>query len=550
MSLLFNDLPILNQTKEALIALGFETPTPIQELAIPKMIEGIDLIGQAQTGTGKTFAYGIPMIEKTDTSLRKTQGLILCPTRELTIQVYKEIIKLVKFYPSLKVTTIVGGESYDKQFRELAKNPHIIVATPGRMIDHINRNTVDLSDLKILTLDEADEMLKMGFQEDLESILKAVPVERQTVLFSATMPSFIRKIANNYQKNPELIKIESKTLTVDKITQGYFLVKDEDKTSLLKRILDLENPKSAMIFANTKADVDRITAALQEDKYLADALHGDLKQSQRNYVMTRFRNKQLKLLIATDVAARGLDVSDVELIVNYDLPNEDEVYVHRIGRTGRAGKKGKAYSFVTPRKRRMIEILEKFTKAPIPFMEIPDEDAIYEHRIKDFKHDLKLALKHTEDTESVTDLSFIKDLVSTEEAKDKLISILLKDLIPVKKSYPVIEPIQIKKRRDEGLSRGKESSSSKGFTRGNGKYVDLSINLGKKDGMTPQNLFKFLEKEFGIYSKNIGDIKHHANETVFGLNVSTMNRIKTKKTIVHQGKKITIKELSQSTSRR
>ena len=260
-------------------------------------------------------------------------------------------------------------------------------------------------------------MLKMGFQEDLESILKAVPVERQTVLFSATMPPFIRKIANNYQKNPELIKIESKTLTVDKITQGYFLVKDEDKTSLLKRILDLENPKSAMIFANTKADVDRITAALQEDKYLADALHGDLKQSQRNYVMTRFRNKQLKLLIATDVAARGLDVSDVELIVNYDLPNEDEVYVHRIGRTGRAGKKGKAYSFVTPRKRRMIEILEKFTKAPIPFMEIPDEDAIYEHRIKDFKHDLKLALKHTEDTESVTDLSFIKDLVSTEKRR-------------------------------------------------------------------------------------------------------------------------------------
>src|SRR5690606_33342814 len=293
MSLLFNDLPILDQTKEALATLGFDTPTPIQALAIPKMIDGIDLIGQAQTGTGKTFAYGIPMIEKTDTSLKKTQGLILCPTRELTMQVYKEMIKLVKFYPSLKVTTIVGGESYDKQFRELAKHPHIIAATPGRIIDHINRGTVDLSHLKILTLDEADEMLKMGFQEDIENILKSVPKERQTELFSATMPPFIRKIAINYQKSPELIKIESESLTVDKISQGYFLIKDEDKPNLLKRVLDLENPKSAMIFANTKADVDRIAAALQEAHFTADALHGDLKQSQRNYVMSRFRNKQL-----------------------------------------------------------------------------------------------------------------------------------------------------------------------------------------------------------------------------------------------------------------
>src|SRR5690554_5474211 len=232
MAITFNDLPILPQTKEALEKLGFSLPTPIQEMAIPKMIEGIDLIGQAQTGTGKTFAFAIPMIEKTNSTFQKTQGLILTPTRELSIQVYKEIIKLVKFYPSLKVTTIMGEESYDKQFRELDKNPHIIVATPGRILDHINRKTVDLSHVTTITLDEADEMLKMGFQEDLEMILQSLPTKRQTVLFSATIPPFIKKIATKYQNNPELIKIKSDTLTVGGIEQSYFLVKKSDKMKL------------------------------------------------------------------------------------------------------------------------------------------------------------------------------------------------------------------------------------------------------------------------------------------------------------------------------
>src|SRR5690606_2598203 len=240
-----------------------------------------------------TFAFAIPMVEKIDADLKAIQGLILTPTRELTMQVYKEIIKLVKFYPNLRVTTIVGGESYDKQFRELARKPHIIVATPGRIIDHIDRKTIDLSQVSILTLDEADEMLKMGFQEDLERILQTIPSTRQTVLFSATMPPFIRKIANNYQKNPELLKVDAETLTVDKIIQGYYLVKESDKANLLMRILDSENPKTAIIFANTKADVDRIAETLQQNHFTADALHGDLKQSQRNYVMSRFRSKQL-----------------------------------------------------------------------------------------------------------------------------------------------------------------------------------------------------------------------------------------------------------------
>lgn len=549
MSILFNDLPILDTTKEALGQLGFSTPTPIQAMAIPKMIEGLDLIGQAQTGTGKTFAYAIPMVEKTDTTKKVTQGLILTPTRELTMQVYKEILKLVKFYPSLKVTTIVGGESYDKQFRELAKNPHIIVATPGRIIDHIDRKTVDLSNVKTLTLDEADEMLKMGFQEDLERILQSLPEERQTVLFSATLPAFIKKIASQYQNSPEILKVEAETLTVDRITQGYFLVKDEDRPNLLVRLLDMENPKTAIIFANTKADVDRIAASLQDAKFTADALHGDLKQSQRNYVMSRFRNKQLSLLIATDVAARGLDISDVELVINYDLPQQDEVYVHRIGRTGRAGKKGKAYSFVTPRKRRMIEVLSKYIKHEIKKLEYPDENSIYKQRIKSFKNELKALMAN----EVPNHIELIQEFLTDDQMKDHLLNTLLNQMIPVKKSYPEISPIVERSRRSEGGRSDSRSNDRFDRRKGEksdapkrtGKYEDFIINLGKKDGMTPQNLFKVLEKEFGIYSKNVGDIKHLSGETVFGIKTEVVNKLKKDKAVNYQGKKVSVKNFTR-----
>jgi ATP-dependent RNA helicase DeaD len=533
MTTIFDELPILETTKEALKQLGFEMPTPIQALTIPKIIEGLDLIGQAQTGTGKTFAYAIPMVEKTDTTKEVTQGLILAPTRELTVQVYKEILKLVKFYPELKVTTIVGGESYERQFRELAKHPHIIVATPGRIIDHINRGTVDLSNVSILTLDEADEMLKMGFQEDVETILKTIPSTRQTVLFSATIPPFIKKIAKQYQKRPELIKVEAETLTVDKTTQGYFVVKEGDKPKLLKRILDFENPKTAIIFCNTKADVDRIAAALQEENFTADALHGDLKQAQRNYVMNRFRNKQLSLLIATDVAARGLDVSDVEIVINYDLPQQDEIYIHRIGRTGRAGKKGKAISLVTPGKRQMIDVLSKFTNAEIKKLEIPTEEVIYRQRLKSFKKDLKKSIRK----EVPNHLELLSDILEDDLAKEALLNSLLDNVIPKQKTYDEIEVVSNKKTRERRSERNNKSQK----TRGLNTYKDFTLNLGKKDGMTPQNLFRIMEKEFGIYSKNIGDIKLTSTATVFGLKKETVSRLKKDKTFRYNGKEVSLK---------
>jgi ATP-dependent RNA helicase DeaD len=548
MAVLFNDLPILDTTKVALEKLGFTEATPIQEQAIPRMILGLDLIGQAQTGTGKTFAFGIPMVEKTDTSLRQTQGLILTPTRELTNQVYKEIIKLVKFYPELRVTTIVGGESYEKQFKELAKKPHIIVATPGRIIDHIDRGTVDLSHITTLTLDEADEMLKMGFQEDIERILQTTPETRQTVLFSATMPPFIKKIAKNYQKSPELITIEAKSLTVERITQAYFLVKEKEKQALLERLLDFENPSTAIIFVNTKAGVDRITESLQKANFTADALHGDLKQTQRNYVMTRFRNKQLSLLVATDVAARGLDVNDVELIVNYDLPQQDEIYVHRIGRTGRAGKKGKAFTFVTPSKKRMIDILAQYTKAEIKYMAVPTADDVFKQQVKSFKHTIKSELKN----EYPNHIESLSDILVDEATKDQLLNYLLNHMMPVKKTYEDIEILKEKEprsradeksrsTRDSRTDRGSKSSST---SRGAGQYVDFSLNIGKADGLTPPTLFKFMEKEYGIFSKNIGDIKHHKNETVFGLRKDSVRRLDPKKDVNYKGRKIVIKTLN------
>lgn len=539
MAILFNDLPILETTKIALEKLGFTETTPIQEQAIPKMIEGLDMIGQAQTGTGKTFAFSIPMVEKTDTSLKQTQGLILTPTRELTNQVYKEIIKLVKFYPELRVTTIVGGESYERQFKELARKPHIIVATPGRIIDHIDRGTVDLSHITTLTLDEADEMLKMGFQDDIERILQTTPATRQTVLFSATMPPFIKKIATNYQKKPVHIKIEAKSLTVDRIEQAYFLVKEKGKLDLLIRLLDLENPATGIIFVNTKAGVDRITERLQKQGFIADALHGDLKQSQRTNVMNRFRNKQLNLLVATDVAARGLDVDDVEVIINYDLPQQDEIYIHRIGRTGRAGKKGKAYTFVTPSKRRTIEVLAHFTKADIKLLEIPTADSIYKAQIKAFKQDIKIALK----TEYPNNLACISDLIEDETQKDQLINYLLNDKLPVKKTYEDIEIVQ--PTRSRNATERKKGQPKKLQQRGRGQFVDYEVNLGKADNLTPPGLFKIMENEFGIYSKNIGDIKHLKNKTVFGLKKEAQRRINTQKIIKHQGRQIQFKTINK-----
>jgi ATP-dependent RNA helicase DeaD len=367
----FSDLELSESILKAVEELGFVEATPIQAEAIPAVMSGRDVIGQAQTGTGKTAAFGIPAIEMVDETDPVTQVLILCPTRELALQVKEQIYKLAKYKRDLLVTAIYGGESYEKQFRDLKKGAHIVVGTPGRVMDHMDRKTLKLDSLKMLVLDEADEMLNMGFREDIETVLSHAPEERQTVLFSATMSKDILSITKRFQNDPQLIKVTRKEVTNDNIEQSYFNVRREGKLELMTRLIEVNDLQLMLVFCNTKNRVDEVTADLQALGYAAEGLHGDLRQTARNQVMNKFRHGKIKILVATDVAARGIDVSDVDAVFNYDVPLDIEYYVHRIGRTGRAGKKGQAFLFASGRDRSKLRDLERYTKSPIPEGKIP-----------------------------------------------------------------------------------------------------------------------------------------------------------------------------------
>ncbi|OBZ14797.1 DEAD/DEAH box helicase [Bacillus sp. FJAT-27264] len=357
---------------QAITELGFEEATPIQEQSIPLALTGSDLIGQAQTGTGKTAAFGIPLISKISREDEKILALVMTPTRELAIQVAEEIGKLTRF-KGLRSLAIYGGQDIGRQIRGLKKKPQIIIGTPGRLLDHINRKTIRLDDVQTVVLDEADEMLDMGFMEDIQSILKLVPEERQTLLFSATMPPNIQRLAQQFLKNPQHVSVIPKQISAPLIDQAYIEVPERQKFEALSRLIDMESPELAIIFGRTKRRVDELAEALQKRGYSADGLHGDLSQNQRDAVMRKFRDGSIDVLVATDVAARGLDVSGVTHVINFDLPQDPESYVHRIGRTGRAGKEGTAWSFVTPREMDHLHLIERvtrhrITRKPLPTM--------------------------------------------------------------------------------------------------------------------------------------------------------------------------------------
>ncbi|WKL01050.1 DEAD/DEAH box helicase [Paenibacillus amylolyticus] len=366
----FTDFNLEPLVLQAITELGFEEATPIQSKAIPLALEGRDLIGQAQTGTGKTAAFGIPLISKITKSDEKIRALIMAPTRELAIQVAEEIEKLTRF-KGLRSLPIYGGQDIVRQIRALKRKPQIIIGTPGRLLDHINRKTIKLDDVQTVVLDEADEMLDMGFMEDIQSILKQVPDERQTMLFSATMPPNIQKLAQQFLNNPEHISVIPKHVSAPLIDQSYIEVPERQKFEALSRLLDMESPELAIVFGRTKRRVDELAEALQKRGYSADGLHGDLSQNQRDAVMRKFRDGSIDVLVATDVAARGLDVSGVTHVVNFDLPQDPESYVHRIGRTGRAGKEGAAWSFVTPREIDHLHFIERVTRHRIPRKPLP-----------------------------------------------------------------------------------------------------------------------------------------------------------------------------------
>lgn len=367
----FEDLGVDERILRAVTEMGFEEATPIQAKAIPEVMTGQDIIGQAQTGTGKTASFGIPMLQKVDPKNKHVQAIVLCPTRELAIQSADEIRKLAKFMHGIKVLPIYGGQDIVKQIRSLKTGVQVLIGTPGRVMDHMRRHTIKLDDLKIVVLDEADEMLNMGFREDIETILSQTPEERQTLLFSATMPQPIMEIARTYQKNAKIVKVVKRELTVANIEQYYYEVRPKNKEEVLSRLLDIYNPALSVVFCNTKRQVDELVEGLKGRGYFAEGLHGDMKQQQRDRVMNGFRNGRTEILVATDVAARGIDVDDVDAVFNYDLPQDDEYYVHRIGRTGRAGKNGKAFTLITGREFYKLKDIQRYCRTKIIAKQVP-----------------------------------------------------------------------------------------------------------------------------------------------------------------------------------
>ncbi|NDI36411.1 DEAD/DEAH box helicase [Chengkuizengella sediminis] len=467
----FNDFKLERTVIQAIQDLGFEEATPIQTQTIPEALSGTDLIGQAQTGTGKTAAFSIPLIQKIEKEEQKIVSLIMAPTRELAIQVAEEINKLSKF-KGIRSLPIYGGQDIVKQIRALKKKPQIIIGTPGRLLDHIRRKTIKLSDVHTVILDEADEMLDMGFMEDIQSILKLVPEQRQTMLFSATMPPNIKKLAQQFLTNPKHISVAPKKVSSPNISQYYIELHERQKFEALGRLLDMESPDLAIVFGRTKRRVDELSEALKKRGYPADGLHGDLTQNQRDQVMRKFRDGSIDVLVATDVAARGLDVSGVTHVINFDLPQDPESYVHRIGRTGRAGKEGSAWSFVTPREADHLHFIEKVTrhkifKKPLPsFSEaLEGKQKIMAERLlnviqsKEFTQYKGISIQLLEEYDSVDILAAAFKLLTGDDKQEVRIQLTPEEPIRGKKKR---QPFR---RRVTGSNNG--SSKSGGGYKGN-----------------------------------------------------------------------------------
>lgn len=487
--------------QKALQEMGFEESTQIQQEAIPVVLEGHDIIGQSNTGTGKTAAFGIPILEKIDTRVKLPQALVLLPTRELAVQVANEFRKIGKYMDGIKTVTVYGGADIRTQINKVKEGAQIIVGTPGRIIDLIDRHVIKLNELKITVLDEADEMLKMGFREDIELILSNVDHVTQTLLFSATIPDDMKKIIKKFLKNPVSIKTLREGITAKEVKQSYFLVKHSDKVDALARLIDTYTPKLTLVFCNTKKSVDDLYEVLIEKGYNCDKIHGDIKQSQRIDTLTKFNNGLIDILIATDVAARGLDIKEVECVINFEVPSKEDYYVHRIGRTGRAGKEGSSFTLASAKEIKKIENIEKYTKKPIRKRTIPTVDKVNEVKQDKFirgvveiieKGDIgenrTLAgrlLEQGFDAETLI-AAMIKKLVKfdTSEERD------LNDIIPERKK----------------ISRGAKNLED---------TVRFHVSLGKKQGIRPGDILGAVAGECGIPGSDIGEIEVLENYSFF-----------------------------------
>ncbi|CCH55419.1 DEAD/DEAH box helicase domain protein [Fibrisoma limi BUZ 3] len=448
----FADLDISDDLLQAVTDMGFVSPSPIQAEAIPPILAGRDVIGQAQTGTGKTAAFGIPALEMIDTSVRSVQVLVLCPTRELALQVADEIRKLAKYKRGLRVEAIYGGDSIERQIRSLKGGVHIVIGTPGRVMDHMERNTLKLDNVRMMILDEADEMLDMGFREDIESILEDMPEERQTILFSATMSKPIMAITQKFQKDPVLVKVVKKELTNQNIEQVYFEVKPKAKVEVMCRLIDTYDLKLLLVFCNTKRKVDEIVEDLQIRGYMAEGLHGDLRQAQRNNVMSKFRAGTTNILVATDVAARGIDVDDVDAVINFDIPLDEEYYVHRIGRTGRAGKSGRAFSLVGRDEKYRFREIQTYTKVKVEKGVIPSFEDIVGIRKARFIEQLQQTINESADLNLYDDL--LTQLHHAGFSTEQVVAALVKRSMGIEKNEFADQNLGLEDDRRERRDRG------------------------------------------------------------------------------------------------
>lgn len=490
----FDELNIDERILRAIEDMGFEETSPIQTQAIPAVCEGIDVVGQAQTGTGKTAAYTIPMLMKIDPQIKKPQAIVLCPTRELAVQVAEEIRKLAKYMSDIKVLPVYGGQEIVRQIKSLKTGVQIIVGTPGRVMDHMRRKTVKFDNINMVILDEADEMLDMGFREDMETILTETPEDRQTVMFSATMPKAIMDIARNFQKDARIIKVVRKELTVSNIEQFYYEVRPENKTEVLCRLIDIYNPRLSVVFCNTKRQVDELISELKGRGYFADGIHGDMKQQQRDRVMDDFRSGKVDILIATDVAARGIDVDDVDMVFNYDIPQDEEYYVHRIGRTGRAGRSGMALSFISGKEVYKLKDIERYCKTKILAKPVPSLDDVKNTKLDNMFDKIRQTIEEGGLTDMV---NLVEEHVNQEEYTSMdMAAALLKMLI------------------GDTLDREDEVEEFHFDTdKDDSRMVRLFINIGKKDKIKPANILGAIAGESGMPGKLVGAIDMMDNYT-------------------------------------
>ena len=505
----FADLGLHPKVLRALTDVGYETPSPIQAATIPALLEGRDVVGLAQTGTGKTAAFALPVLANIDMKQKKPQALVLAPTRELALQVSEAFERYAAHLPGLHVLPVYGGQAYGVQLSALRRGVHVVVGTPGRVIDHLDKGTLDLSELRFLVLDEADEMLNMGFAEDVETILQGTPEDKQVALFSATMPAQIRRISKQYLNDPTEITVKSKTATAANITQRYLYVAHHNKVDALTRILEVENFEGMIIFVRTKQSTEVLAEKLRARGFSAAAINGDVAQNQRERTIDQLRDGRLDILVATDVAARGLDVERISHVVNYDIPTDTESYVHRIGRTGRAGRSGDALSFVTPREKGLLRSIERNNRKPLTEIHLPTIEDVNETRVAKFTESITEALSHK-------DMSFFRDLVSDYEREHDVPAADIAAALAVlsQDGQPLLlkpEPATTRPPRPERDDRGpRPERGDRPERRRRGRsdvpMATYTLAVGKRHRVEPRQIVGALANEGGLNREDFGHI--------------------------------------------